>query len=173
MKKLLAIAIALALVLSLSVTAMATDNELTPAESPYKDTEVTFSVAPTYTVTIPATIELSKADDGTYQKIATIQAENVRLEEGENLQVTITGDFMLSNGSSYQLPYTVKAGNSVITSGGVVATFTTSTTAQSSTLSFAAANPQYAGVYSDTVTFTISIVDVTPTETPSASDDQA
>lgn len=168
MKKLLTIMLALVMVLSLSVTALAAD--ITQDSDPKTgNTTVTFNVDPTYTVTIPATVELEKktaADETvTYEKDLTVSAENVRLLEGKQIQVTLTSDFTLTNdtqngGAATNLSYTVTVGDSAtpIVTDGVVATFGTSTTEQTSVLHFAAANPTYAGDYSDTVTFTISVV---------------
>lgn len=169
MKKLLTIMLALVMALSLSVTALAADNTFSPSDNAAKSTTVTFGVAPTYTVTIPATVELEKktaADETvTYEKDLTVSAENVRLLEGKQIQVTLTSDFTLTNdtqngGAATNLSYTVTVGDSAtpIVTDGVVATFGTSTTEQTSVLHFAAANPTYAGDYSDTVTFTISVV---------------
>lgn len=162
MKKILTFILTLVMVLSMSVTAFAADNTFTPGDTANKDTTVTFSVDPTYTVTIPATITLAKdAATGNYKQDAAITAADVRLLEGKTIKVTLTSDFQLDTAASaaYKLPYTVKVGDSdtAITTGATVATFDTSTTAQSSTLHFAADNPTYAGNYSDTVTFTISV----------------
>ena len=168
MKKLLTIMLALVMVLSLPVTALAAD--ITQDSDPKTgNTTVTFNVDPTYTVTIPATVELEKktaADETvTYEKDLTVSAENVRLLEGKQIQVTLTSDFTLTNdtqngGAATNLSYTVTVGDSAtpIVTDGVVATFGTSTTEQTSVLHFAAANPTYAGDYSDTVTFTIAVV---------------
>ena len=170
MKKLLTIMLALVMVLSLPVTALAAGNSIDQGStSKIGNTTVTFNVDPTYTVTIPATVELEKktaADETvTYEKDLTVSAENVRLLEGQQIQVTLTSDFTLTNdtqngGAATNLSYTVTVGDSAtpIVTDGVVATFGTSTTEQTSVLHFAAANPTYAGDYRDTVTFTISVV---------------
>ena len=164
MKKLLTIMLALVIVLPLSVTAFAAegDNTFGPSDSTGKNITVTFNVDPTYTVTIPATVTLAKAADGSYKQDATITATDVRLEEGKTIVVTLASDFKLTTGASgatYELPYTVTVGDdtTAIATGDTVATFTTNTNEQTNTLHFAAGNPTYAGDYSDTVTFTISV----------------
>ena len=109
--------------------------------------------------TIPATITLAKDEEtGSYKQDATITATGVRLLEGKVINVTLAGDFTLTAGTT-EWPYTVTVGDSAteIATGGTVATFETKTTEQTSVLHFTAANPTYAGDYSDTVTFTISV----------------
>lgn len=171
MKKLLSLVLALALSLSLSVTAFAEDhtvdqNTTLPAT---KDTTVEFNVDPAYTITIPDKVELDKKTDTetgtvTYKQDAKITASaGVRLLNGQRIRVTLSAGeegFVLTSKESATLPYTVTVGSdtTAITSGDTVATFDTSLTAQESTLHFAANDPTYAGQYSDTVTFTISIV---------------
>ena len=167
MKKLLSLVLALALALSLSVTAFAEDhtidqNTTLPAT---KDTTVEFNVAPTYTITIPGTVELDKKTGTgtvTYDKDETITASaGVRLLNGQSIQVTLsagTDGFVLTTDQNAELEYTVTVNNEEIQNGGTVATFGTSTDTQTSTLHFAADDPEFAGQYSDTVTFTISIV---------------
>lgn len=163
MKKLLAVVLALALALSLTATAFAADiNQDTSSQT--GSTNVTFNVDPTYTVKIPESVALDKVDTNgviTYEKTADITADaGVRLHENEQIQVTLNGDFVLktSDTATYTLPYTVTVGAKSINSGDVVANFGTSLDAQTSTLHFAAENPQYAGEYKDTVVFTIAIV---------------
>lgn len=178
MKKFLAIILTLTLALSLSVTAFAADKTIGPDNNgdPYPstaDTTVQFNVDPTYTVTIPAIVKLEKnSANGTYEQNAEIVASKVRLRNGQTIQVTLsagTGDtaFVLISGENATLDYTVTVGESEnatpISSGNIVATFGSSTEKQTSTLHFAAADPTYAGDYSDTVVFNIAIGNQTST----------
>lgn len=158
MKKLLTIMLALVMVLSLSVAAFSA-GITQDSNTKTADTSVTFNVDPTYTVTVPATVTLAKAADGSYKQDATITATDVRLLEDQTITVTLASDFKLITGATYELDYKVTVGDSstAIATGDTVATFTTDTNSQSSTLHFAAENPTYAGEYSDTVTFTISV----------------
>ena len=162
MKKLFSCVLALAMCGVMATTALAEDTVIVQDSGEQSgSTAVSFEVAPTYTVTIPATVELVKVDTGgtvTYKKDLAITASaGVRLGEGQKLQVTMTSDFTLSDGGT-TLPYTVTVGESTeaVANGATVASFDTSTEEQTSTLHFAADDPKYAGNYSDTVTFGIS-----------------
>lgn len=157
MKRFFSFLLSACIAANLSVTAFA-------AVVDTKTTDITFNVDPTYTVTIPATVELQKdAASGNYKSDAVVSADNVRLLEGNVINVALSGDFKLSTGvtgASYELPYTVKVGNSAatISSGDTVAVFNTDTAQQLATLHFDVQNPTYAGNYTDTVTFTISVI---------------
>lgn len=175
MKKLLSLVLAMALALSLSVTAFAADTTIEPdtngdPKPSTADTSVEFNVAPTYTITIPTGVELSKKEvDGTvtYEQNANITASaGVRLLNGQSIQVTLsvgTDGFVLTSKEGAILNYTVtvNGSNEPINSDDIVATFSTSADEQKSALHFAANDPTYAGDYSDTVVFTIAIVNRT------------
>lgn len=163
MKKLVCTVLALVLVLSLSVTAFAAEIKPGEGNNPNPDstdTTVSLDVAPTYTVTIPSTVTLSKDEStGTYKQDATITAAaGVRLEQGKAIKVKLVSDFKLLSGST-EWPYTVKVGTdtTAISTNAVVATFETKAEEQSVTLHFEAGTPTFAGNYSDTVTFNISV----------------
>lgn len=169
MKKLLSTILALTLCLAMAVPAFAAEINQ-DSDSKSGDTPVSLTVTPTYTMKIPETIQLEqKTTNGTvtYEQDATITASaGVRLLAGKQIQVTMAPSgsdtsFTLGTIEGATLDYTVTVGSSTaaITSGAEVARFGTSTTEQTSTLHFAAPNPRYAGAYSDTVTFTLSIVD--------------
>ena len=154
MKKLLALVLVLCLIMSVSVTAFA-DN--TAGGS----TEVKFNVDPTYTVTIPATVELNKVEtDGvvTYENDYTLTAEaGVRLKKGEYIEVTVTGDFEMTTAEGATLAYVITTEEGAVDNQGVVAEFATDKAAQTATIHIAAADPDFAGEYQDTVTFTLEV----------------
>ena len=169
MKKLFTGVLVLAMCSMMAVPVLA-DTTITPGQDGNPNpgtgtTNISFTISPAYTVTIPGTVELEAVNtDGaiTYEKDMTITASpGVRLKEGQYIQVTMAGDFTMETGdttAAYTLPYTVTVGQNQIGDGGVVATFTSSTAQQASTLHFAAGNPAYAGDYTDRVTFNLSIV---------------
>ena len=159
MKKLFALILAVALMATMSVTAFAA--EIGPgANASPGSTEVSFNVDPTYTVTIPATVELNKVEDNgtvTYENDYTLTAQaGVRLKKGEYIEVTVASDYVMETPQGATLGYTItKDGNAL--DNDVVATFTTDKAEQSSTIHIAANDPDYAGEYKDTVTFTLTV----------------
>lgn len=154
MKKLFALILTVCLLASMSTTAFA-------ANTTGGETEVKFNVDPTYTVTIPATVELAKqtAQDGTitYENDYTITAEaGVRLLKNQYIEVIVASDFEMTTTEGATLAYTItKDGNAL--DNDVVATFTTDKAEQTATIHIAANDPDYAGEYKDTVTFTLEV----------------
>lgn len=118
---------------------------------------IEFVSAPTYTVTIPATVELGET--------AEIKAENVVVEKGKQVEVKLTGTsetdnaFQLKTNEGAELTYTVKNGDADVAIGSTVLTVNPDTAASgSTTLTFVAPTSiTYAGTYTGTVTFTVSV----------------
>jgi len=160
MKKLFALILTVAMLFSLSVAAFAAEINQGTAES-NGSTSVYFEVAPTYTITIPATVELAKTENAgvvTYENDYTITAsENLRLKKHEYVEVTIATDGVMTTDEGATLDYTVSVGGSAVANGDVVAAFGTNTAEQTSTMHIAANDPTYAGRYEDIVTFTIAV----------------
>ena len=154
MKKLFALILTVALMAAMSVTAFA-------ANTTGGSTEVSFNVDPTYTVTIPATVELQKVEDNgtvTYENDYTIEAvAGVRLKKNEYIEVTVASDFEMTTTEGATLAYTITAEDAAVATGGVVAEFETDKAAQSTTIHIAANDPDFAGEYKDTVTFTVAV----------------
>lgn len=162
MKKLFALILTVCLLATMSVTAFAA--EIGPgANASQESTEVSFNVDPTYTVTIPATVALNKTEDNgtvTYENDYTIEAvAGVRLKKNEYIEVTVASDFEMTTTEGATLAYSITAGGNAVGTGGVVAEFETNKSAQSTTIHIAANDPDYAGEYKDTVTFTIAVKD--------------
>ena len=78
MKKLFALILTVAMLATMSVTAFA-------ANTTGGSMEVTYSVAPAYTVTIPETVAIGA--DGTEK---TVSAEDVVVEKGKYVSVTLS-----------------------------------------------------------------------------------
>ena len=120
------------------------DTTITEADTLPKtaDSSVEFSVAPTYTVTIPAKVTLEDNGEGIYTNSGTIKAEGVKLAEGKEIVVSLTSASkfnMQTATSEYKLPYTAEGAFGKLTdkeAGGIVAKFATSTTVQNTPVTF-------------------------------------
>lgn len=154
MKKLFAVILTVALLATMSTTAFA-------ANTTGGSTEVSFNVDPTYTVTIPATVELERQEDNgtvTYENDYTLTAQaGLRLKRGEYIEVTVASGFEMTTTEGATLDYTIIAENAAVANNGVVAEFATDKAEQTATIHIAANDPDYAGEYKDTVTFTVAV----------------
>ena len=151
MKKLFAIILAVALVMSLSVTAFA-------ANTTGGDAVITTSINPTYTVTIPANVNVvfnaTETDFGAIEVIAS------QIHPDKCIKVVLTTDGELNNAidNTKVIPYVIKdASGKAFTSG----TYLTEgdKTVLSIHITAEDWNAAYAGSYSDIVTFTVSYED--------------
>jgi len=152
MKKLLTLAL---------VGAMLTATGITAYAVPGNTTEVSYEVAPTYTVVIPESVAL-----GDTAVTADIEATNVLLEDGKQIKVDLTVASNTASGSTFNakngdsaVTYTISAGDKAIAVNDTVATFTAN---GSKTLTFSAADKSaatVAGAHTETLTFTIAVED--------------
>ena len=153
MKKLFALILAVVMIATMSTTAFA-------ANTTGGSTEVSFNVDPTYTVTIPATVELNKVEDNgtvTYENDYIIGANaGVRLKKNEYIEVTVASDFEMTTTEGATLAYTITKDDADLVDS-IVAVFGTDKAEQTSTIHIAANDPDYAGEYKDTVTFTVAV----------------
>ena len=114
-----------------------------------------------YTVTIPATVELGNAASAT----ATISAENVTLPTDKTLKVTVDGPFTatLVGKTDVTAQYTIQKDGTALESGDPVLT---AQNGESPKIPLTFVKPDaapYAGSYTGTVTFTVSVGDKTQT----------
>ena len=148
MKKLFAIALALVLVASLSVTAFA-------ANTTGGNADITTSIEPTYTVTIPANTNVNF--NATETAFGTIEVTASQIHPDKQIRVTLTTDGELNNtiDTTKVIPYVIKDA-----SGAGFTTATYLTEGDKTVLSIHITaddwNAAYAGDYTDTVTFTVS-----------------
>ena len=153
MKKIVAILLTVLMLTATSVIVFAANTE-------GGSTEVSFNVDPTYTVVIPEVVELAKVENEgviTYENDYTVTAEaGLRLKKGEYIEVTIDTDNEMTTAEGATLDYEITLDGEEL-ENNVVATFTTNKAEQKSTIHISAGDPDYAGDYKDTVTFTITV----------------
>ena len=146
------------------------DTTITEADTLPKtaDSSVEFTVEPTYTVTIPATVTLADNGSGIYTNSGTLKAKDVKLDEGKEIVVSLTSaskfNMQTSASATYKLPYTAEGAFGKLTdkeAGGIVAKFATSTEDQEVPVTFTTdETPKYAGTFTDPVIFTIEVGDI-------------
>lgn len=151
MKKVFAIVLTFALLASLSVTAFATNTT-------GGDADITTSIDPTYTVTIPADVNV--AFNATETAFGTIEVTASQIHPDKCIKVALTTDKELNNAidNTKVIPYAIKDSE-----GAEFTSATYLTEGDKTELSIHITaddwNAAYAGDYSDTVTFTVSYED--------------
>lgn len=131
--------------------------EVTWVESDVIYTSAYKDVAPTFTVTIPATVELGNQ--------ITISAENVRVNKGLQIVVSIAdasgigNAFTMTSAAGNSFAYCITANGNAISSGANILTVNPDTnSAGTVTLKFEKPKKAiYAGNYTGSVTFTIAV----------------
>ena len=173
MKKVLSFLLAITLYSLIGMTAFAakTDQNVTVQET---DTTVQFTVASTYTVVIPESVTLAYSETtNNYIGIGMITVPSCRLENNEGLVVSIAasanyddGFYMVTSQGTKQ-SYTIESdlkkqetGNGTVFLNDICAAFETSTTSKSVSLTYWAENPEFAGNYSNTLTFGFSVIEI-------------
>jgi predicted outer membrane repeat protein len=116
------------------------------------------TVEPTFTITIPETLPVGNTAG------MQISAQLTDFSDTQYVSVTVksSGGFSLAQeGSNASLAYTLFSGSQAITNGGTVATFkATDQGAQTLTAKLNdASDVKYAGTYTDTLTFTVTLHD--------------
>ena len=148
MKKVLTFAFAVMLVMSLPVTAFA-------ANTTGGDADITTSIAPTYTVTIPADVNVQF--NATETDFGAIEVTASQIHPNKCIKVALTSDGKLENSidATKVIPYAIKD-----STGAAFTSATYLTEGDKTELSIYITeddwNAAYAGDYSDTVTFTVS-----------------
>ena len=147
MKKLFAIVFTVLMLMSLSANVFAADN-----------VNITTSIEPTHTVTIPA--NTSVAFNATKTAFGAIQAEAAQIHPDKCIKVTLSSDGKLENSidATKVIPYVIKdaAGNTFTSATYLAAGEKTELSIHTTAADWKAA---YAGDYADTVTFNVSYED--------------
>ena len=153
MKKILSVLLTIMMIwiMSVAVFAAATDTKTT-------DTKITTSVAPTYTVTIPA--DTTVTFNATETSFGSIKVTAAQIHPDKCIKVTLATDGTLENSidNTKVIPYEVKSGDAEFTS----ATYLAAGDKTDLTINIAQEdwNKAYAGAYSDIVIFTVSYEDI-------------
>ena len=121
---------------------------------------VTYTVDPTYTVTIPETVTIGA--EGTDK---TVSAEGVVVEKGKYVSVALAADnnFTVKTTEGAELNYTVTANGEAVAAGGEILAVNPAdgkTGTATITFDIDETKIQYAGTYTGTATFTIAVKDV-------------
>lgn len=161
MKKIVTLLLTAALAVTAATTAFAdTKIEPGPDSSPNPasgDMDVTYTVKPSYTVTIPGLVTLNTAVPST----ATVTATDVTIPNGQKVRVTLNSknNFYVITNEGARGTYTVKKDNSTtpISNGATVLEANYGTKSTVLTFEFQKKNVTYSGEYKDTVTFTVSV----------------
>jgi spore coat protein U-like protein len=151
MKKILAIVLTALMLATLSLTAIAVNT--TGGEA-----DITTSIAPSYTVTIPANTAV--AFKATETAFGAIEVTAAQIHPDKCIKVALASDGKLENSidNTKVIPYFIKDA-----SGAAFTSATYLAAGESTELYIHITtndwNAAYAGEYSDTVTFTVSYVD--------------
>ena len=150
MKKLFALILTVCLLATMSVTAFA-------ANTTGGSTTITIDIAPTYTVTIPADVNVQF--NATETAFGAIEVTASQIHPNKCIKVELTSDGKLENSidATKVIPYSIKDSQ-----GAAFTSATYLTEGDKTELSIHITaddwNAAYAGEYSDTVTFTVSYV---------------
>ena len=151
MKKLFAILLAVAMMATMSVTAFA-------ANTTEGEADITTSIAPTYTVTIPADVNVQF--NATKTDFGAIEITASQIHPDKCIKVALTTDGKLNNAidNTKVIPYAIKDSEGTVFTS---ATYLTEGDKTELSIHITAADwkAAYAGEYSDTVTFTVSYED--------------
>ena len=160
MKKLFALILAITMMATLSVTAFAADYDTTGD----KGMNVTYSVNPGYTVTIPPTVTI-----GTSGTSAEISAADVVVEKGQYVSVALAAEnnFTVTTAEGATLDYTVTANGEAVAAGDEILAVNPADgktgTATIITFDIDESDIKYAGTYTGSAIFTIAVKDVPKT----------
>ena len=159
MKKWILFLLAIALMAALAAPVFAVDNVINYNGSDDPQTSgvaVSYNVAPTFTVTIPANVVLDNK--------VTISTSNVVVWYGKAVKVKLSGTsesdstFKLRTDEGAVLDYTVQKGDTPVSVGDTVLSVDPTSTETSVELTFVKPETYtYAGLYKGTVTFSIVV----------------
>ena len=163
MKKALTLALVAAMLTATGITAFAADTEIKQDTTPPTGaTTVNYQVDPAYTVVIPESVTLTDADVTAIIKIyGADENSNVVIGKGQKVNVALTesaNNFNVANTDGDTIAYTVNDKNAVADLT-TVAECTSNNKTETDITFTKTGTAAYAGTYSDTLLFTVSLAD--------------
>ena len=168
MKKLLTLALVGAMLSATGITAFAAPITADSSDPKTGGTNVTYAVAPVYTVVIPETVTLGNTKVTEQIKIYGATAnDNVVIGKKQKVNVALTAsanDFKVKTADGDEVAYTVNDKNAVADLT-TVAECTAAEGKKNTDITFTkTGTAAYAGTYTDTLTFTVSLADAVTTK---------
>lgn len=157
MKKLFAVFMAMLIVFSICVPSFAVEIDNTNASG---NAIATYEANSSFKVTIPTYIAPSEKDETASANMYSVTASDVFIPDGNQLTVTVDYDGILTDRNGVEIPYKLFSGGSEVTNGQKIIAKDAGNPDDTATVNFSAAvqaEPRYAGTYTDTVTFNISV----------------
>ncbi|MCH5250073.1 MAG: hypothetical protein J1E98_09070 [Lachnospiraceae bacterium] len=161
MKKLLAVILFALITINMSIISLAAEDITQDSQEQSGETNVNYNIGLTYTVTIPASVTFTDSEKLVERGL---QASNVFINEGTSLNVKISSrnDFKMKCGDGY-IDYSILYNSNEATEGNnyTILTVGNGDTAGWVILRFTTEldkkHAKYAGNYTDTLTFTVSV----------------
>ena len=164
MKKALTLALVAALLTATGITAFAADTEVNQDTTPPTGaTTVNYQVDPAYTVVIPESVTLTDADVTAIIKIyGADENSNVVIGKGQKVNVALTesaNGFKVKTADGDTVDYTVNGENTTAALASVAECTADDGTKNTDITFTKTGTAAYAGTYTDTLTFTVSLDD--------------
>ena len=157
MKKLFAVLMAMLIVFSICVPSFAVEIDNTNTSG---NAIATYEANSSFKVTIPTYIAPSEKGETASANMYSVTASDVFIPDGNQLTVTVDYDGILTDRNGVEIPYKLFSGGSEVTNGQKIIAKDAGNPDDTATVNFSAAvqaEPRYAGTYTDTVTFNISV----------------
>lgn len=157
MKKLFAVLMAMLIVFSICVPSFAVEIDNTNTSG---NAIATYEANSSFKVTIPTYIAPSEKGETASANMYSVTASDVFIPDGNQLTVTVDYDGVLTDRNGVEIPYKLFSGGSEVTNGQKIIAKDAGNPDDTATVNFSAAvqaEPRYAGTYTDTVKFNISV----------------
>ncbi len=164
MKKLLSVIISATMILMISITSFAAENSIITQDNAEKTGRITvdYDMEESYTVTIPASISFTDTERTAERPL---EVDNIAIKEGSSLKVNISSlnNFKMKNGEA-EIEYTLRVNTHIVSNDNYQDILVVKSGEKSAwaILHFQTEllkdKAFYTGNYSDTLTFTVSVI---------------